>query len=269
MAVSIHQILKNIKSDFDTAITTAQFNDNEYANGNKAKEALIRSQRIINYIHEFIKSEFLRCGVPAHMIYPPIGKPSPEITIKGFLKSKNQDVSIIPTKKLVTLTETGAPELEKVLTVNIRSQLSSLGKNIDTLYERTFAEALNLHLSYPKQCLGEVYLIPTHEYDDKAMVQNKIVFKSPSKVENYIRMFQAINNRRSDSGNEYKYERVCLLIADFRQKNPKLYNSLEELKNDGLISKSTKASLDYLTTDHFAENLLDVYVGRFGRGVII
>jgi hypothetical protein len=62
MAVSIHQILKNIKSDFDTAITTAQFNDNEYANGNKAKEALIRSQRIINYIHEFIKSEFLRCG---------------------------------------------------------------------------------------------------------------------------------------------------------------------------------------------------------------
>jgi hypothetical protein len=186
-----------------------------------------------------------------------------------FLKSKNQDVSIIPTKKLVTLTETGAPELEKVLTVNIRSQLSSLGKNIDTLYERTFAEALNLHLSYPKQCLGEVYLIPTHEYDDKAMVQNKIVFKSPSKVENYIRMFQAINNRRSDSGNEYKYERVCLLIADFRQKNPKLYNSLEELKNDGLISKSTKVSLDYLTTDHFAENLLDVYVNRFGQGIIL
>lgn len=270
MTVSIHKILKHIKSDFDTAITTSRFNGNKYANGNKAKEALIRSQRIINYIHEFIKSEFRRCGVPAHMIYPPIGNSSPEIKIKGFLKSKNQDVSVIPIKKLVALTETGTPEVEKVLTVNIRSQLSSLGKNIDTLYERTFAEALNLHLSYPKQCLGEVYLIPTHEYNDKAMVQNKVFFnKSPSKIEGYIRMFQAINNRRSDSGNEYKYERVCLLIADFRQNTPKLYNSLEELKNDGLVSKSTKVSLDYLTTDHFAENLLDVYIGRFGQGVIL
>jgi hypothetical protein len=83
-------------------------------------------------------------------------------------------------------------------------------------------------------------------------------------------MFQAINNRHSVSGNEYyKYERVCLLIADFRQKTPKLYNSLEELKNNGLVSKNTKVSLDYLTTDHFAENLLDVYVDRFGQGVIL
>jgi len=271
MAVSIHKILKNIKSDFDTAITTARFNGKKYANGNKAKGALICSQRIINYIHEFIKSEFLRCGVPAHMIYPPIGNSSPEITIKGLLKSKNQDVSIIPTKELVALTKTGTPELKKVLTVNIRSQLSSLGKNIDTLYERTFAEALNLHLSYPKQCLGEVYLIPTHEYDGKAMVQNKVVFnKSPSKIEDYIRMFQAINNRRSIGGNEYyKYERVCLLIADFRQKTPKLYNSIKELKRDKLISIKATVSLDALTADHFAENLLDVYVDRFGQGVFL
>lgn len=94
------------------------------------------------------------------MIYPPIGSSSPEIKIKGFLKSKNQDVAIIPTEQLVALTNTTSPEVEKVLSVNIRSQLSSLSKNIDTLYERTFAEALNLHLSYPKQCLGEVYLIP-------------------------------------------------------------------------------------------------------------
>ena len=102
--MSIQQILTNIKSDFDTAITTRRFNGNRYANGNKAKEALIRSQRIINYIHEFIKSEFVRCGVPAQMIYPPVGNSSPEIKIKGFLKSKNQDVAIIPTERLVSLT---------------------------------------------------------------------------------------------------------------------------------------------------------------------
>ena len=267
--MNILQILKNIKVDFDTAITTARFNGNRYANGNKAKEALIRSQRIINLIHEFIKREFGRCGVPVRMIYPPIGNSSPEIKIKGFLKSKNQDIAIIPTEQLVALTNTTSPEVEKVLSVNIRSQLSSLSKNIDTLYERTFAEALNLHLSYPKQCLGEVYLIPTHEYDDKTMLRNRVVFKSASKIEGYIRMFQAINSRRAVNKDAYKYERVCLLIADFRQERPKLYSSIEELKRDGLVPQNTNVSLESLTIENFAEDLLAIYTERFGSGVIL
>jgi len=44
----IRQILRKIKTDFDKAITTACFDGNSYANGNKAKEALIRSQRILS-----------------------------------------------------------------------------------------------------------------------------------------------------------------------------------------------------------------------------
>jgi len=267
--MNIQEILRKIKVEFDGAICTAQFNGNKYANGNKAKEALIRSQRIINYIHEFVKNEFRRCGVPLKMIYPPIGSSNPEIKIKGFLKSKNQDVAIIPNKRLVTLTNTSSLEVEKILSVNIRSQLSSLSKNIDTLYERTFAEALNLHLSYPKQCLGEVYLIPTHEYDDKAMLQNRVVFKSASKVEDYIRMFQAINNRYTTEKDEYKYERVCLLIADFRKRKPKIYSSIEDLKSDGLVPENTIVSLDNLTVEKFAEDLLDTYTERFGQGVIL
>ena len=267
--MDILRILKQIKVDYDTAITTARFNGNRYANGHKAKEALIRSQRIINLIHEFIKKEFERCGVPTQMIHPPIGHSSPEIKIKGFLKSKNQDVAIIPTPQLVALTNTVSPAVAKVLSVNIRSQLSSLSKNIDTLYERTFAEALNLHLSHPKQCLGEVYLIPTHEYDDGAMLQNRTVFRLVSKIEDYIRMFQAINGRRATNKDAYKYERVCLLIADFRKKIPKLYGSIEELKRDGLVPENTDVSLENLTIENFAEDLLAVYTERFGSGVIL
>src|SRR3990167_9758392 len=188
--MDIHQILLQIKNDYDRAITTARFNGNTYANGNKAKEALIRSQKIINLIHEFVKNDFVDCGVHPQMIFPPVGNSNPEIKIKGFLKSKNQDVTIIPNNAQYALSDTDSPDNDKILSVNIRSQLSSLAKNIDTLYERTFAEALNLHLSYPRQCLGEVYLIPTHEYDDKAMIHNKMLFKSSSKIEDYIRMFQ-------------------------------------------------------------------------------
>lgn len=266
--MNISKILLQIKIDFDKAIKTAQFNGNTYANGNKAKEALIRSQKIINLIHEFVKNEFVHCGVSKRIIFPPLGNSSPEIKIKGFLKSKNQDVAIIPLDDMLSLSNTLSPDNEKILSVNIRSQLSSLNKNIDTLYERTFAEALNLHMSYAKQCLGEVYLIPTHEYDDKAMLQNRVIFKSISKIENYIKMFQAINNRRETNKDEYKYERVCLLIVDFRQKQPKLYETIEELKKDKLVSKNSTASLKNLTAKNFAEDLLSIYTDRFGHGLI-
>ena len=266
--MNIYDILRKIKIDFDSAILSAQFNGKSYANGNKAKAALICSQRIINYIHEFIKNEFKRCGVPPQMIFPPIGTSKPEIKIKGFLKSKNQDVAIIPLERLIPLANTMLPELEQILCVNIRSQLSSLSKNIDTLYERTFAEPLNLHLSYPNQCLGEVYLIPTHEYDDKAMLQNRVIYKSVSKIENYIQLFQAINNRRDTNKDEFKYERVCLLIADFRQETPKLYNSMEELKNSNLVPQNSTVSLENLTIKNFAEDLLAIYAERFGQHII-
>jgi hypothetical protein len=266
--MDIHQILLQIKTDFDRAITTARFNGNTYANGNKAKEALIRSQKIINLIHEFVKNDFVNCGVPPQMIFPPVGSSNPEIKIKGFLKSKNQDVTIIPTESQVVLSDTDSIDNEKILSVNIRSQLSSLAKNIDTLYERTFAEALNLHLSYPRQCLGEVYLIPTHEYDDKAMLRNQVVYKSVSKIENYIKMFQAINNRLDTDKDGYKYERVCLLIVDFRQENPKLYETIEDLKNDGLVPQDSTVTLENLTSNNLANDLLSVYRSRFGQDSI-
>ncbi|NCD01130.1 restriction endonuclease [bacterium] len=260
-------ILKRIKDEFDNAITSASFNGGSYANGNKAKEALIRSQKIINYIHEYIKNDFINNGVDSSKIYPPLNSSNPELKIKGFLKSKNQDVSIVPSSDYISFAESGDSRSEMILTVNIRSQLSSLQKNIDTLYERTFAEALNLHLNFPRQCLGEVYLIPTHEYDDKAMLTNEVVFKSQSKIENYIRMFQAINDRESSEVDEYKYERVCLLVVDFRRANPKLYSSTEELIRDGLVDQNFDVDLSGLSINNFTRDMLNIYQNRFGHQI--
>ena len=257
--MDINEVLKRIKVELEKAITTALFNGKLYSDGNKAKRALIRSQRLINYIHESIKIELINHGVNPDKIYPHLNSTKPEIKIQGFLKAKNQDICIIPNPKILE----NEPDIEKVLIVNARSQLSSLQKNIDTLHERTFAEALNLHLKYPKQCLGEVYLIPTHEYDDTAMVDNQVEFKRLSRIEHYMSMFQALNRRIDYRANEYKYERICLLIADFRQESPKLYSDAQELINDGLISEYTKATLEFLTIEDFAGDLLDIYSKRF------
>jgi len=261
--------LKNIKDEIEEAITTRKYNGKIYTNGNIAENNLIRSQKPINYIHNFIKGDFIANGVNPSKIYPPMNESKPEIEIKGFLKKKKQDICIVPNADLIDKVKSYHVEVGKIMTVNVRSQLSSLGKNIDTLYERTFAEALNLHLNYPKQCLGEVYLIPAYEYDDQKMKNNEIGFKkNASKIEKYIKLFQAINNRNQVKGNEYKYERVFLLIVDFSPEIPKLYSNVNELKHDKLLPEISKVSLDKLTINNFIKDLIDIYSQRFSRDLL-
>ena len=270
------KILKNIKVEYEKTIKTSTFNGQQYSNGNKAKEAFIRSQKLICCIHEFIKEEFVKGGVNPKKIYPPLGANKPEINLVGFLKKKNQDICVIPeswsekTKEEIesgplagSIDFIGKSIVEKSIAINIRSQLSSLDKNFDTLYERTFAEAFNLHQRTPKLCMGEVYLIPTHEYDDVAMIKNKIVFKKISKLEKYINAFQAINNRTDYNINHHMYERVCLAIVDFRQTSPRLYSSTKDLISDGLLEKKTTVMLNELSIDNFVKDILETYSKRF------
>jgi len=123
-----------------------------------------------------------------YRINPPIDNTKPELKLAGFIKQKYQDVcvsprGIAPEKELLTegvlLEETdlyGKSYTEKTISINIRSQMSSLAKNFDTLYERTIAEAQNLHERCPKMVLGEVYMIPVYEYDAAEMAKKKIQF---------------------------------------------------------------------------------------------
>ncbi len=251
----LEDVFLQIKTDFENTITTASFDDRIYQNGNKAKEAYIRSQKLINLIHDFIKNEFVDLGIEPHNIVPPLGYSKPELKLKGFLKEKTQDICIVPSKE---------SNPEEILSVNVRSQLSSMQKNIDTLFERTFAEALNLHLNSPKQVLGEVYLIPVKEYDDKAMLKNQVAFKNLSKIETYIAMFQSINNRVDINVDKHKYERICLMIVDFGLSKPKIYRTTQELIEDNLLPHDTYLNYEELSIKNFAKDLLKIYEERFG-----
>lgn len=80
----------------------------------------------------------------------------------GLLKQKDQDICITPKhlKKSPEILQDGllwgTKDLygqnftEQTLTINVRSQISSIQKNFDTLFERTYAEAQNLHERCPK-----------------------------------------------------------------------------------------------------------------------
>lgn len=246
--------------------------------GNKAKTAMIRSSKPILNIHEAVKYELMNRGLNQKLFFPPINVRSPELKLAGALKQKDQDVCVIPNKinrekeelkgGLLdkTIDEYGYDFTEKTLVINVRSQISSIQKNFYTLFERTYAEAQNLHERCPNMVLGEVYLLAIPEYDDTAFGNNLIAYKPLNQniVEKYIKSFNAISQRVSIQGNYYKYESTCLLIVDFRQQTPKIYNSTQELIDDGLLPKNTISNYNNLTWNNFFTKLINIYDTRFG-----
>jgi len=267
--ITIRQAVENFKKLIESSVKK---------NGVKGKEAMIRSSKPINNIHEAVKADLIRNGIAPHRIHPPIGETKPELKLAGFNKQKNQDICISPegcTPKEEILTEGvlrgvqdcyGKDCTERTISINIRSQMSSLAKNFDTLYERTIAEAQNLHVRCPKMVLGEVYMIPIKEYDVEAMKSKKIKFLDNriDAIEKYIKSFQAISGRANIDKEEYKYERVCLLLVDLEQNPIKIYSTSQELHKEGLLDKNSKVGIEGLSWKAFTETILQIYETRFG-----
>lgn len=156
---------------------------------------------------------------------------------------------------------------EKSIVIGVRSQLSSVAKNFDTLMERAFAETLNLRLRLPLLVMAEVYLLPVVEYDDTAMLNNSVRFKSGFvPVEKFIRTFLSISGRTNDNlnGSIYKYDRSCLLLIDCRQQSPSVFTSLEALKSEGIVSQEFQANFSRLSPLNFCADLISAYVERHG-----
>lgn len=245
--------------------------------GARGKESMIRSSQLINLIHDAVKYELLEHGIAAKQIYPHFGETKPEIKLAGFLKQKDQDVCVVPRgiKKQPLAINWGPMAFQKkldpygfdysdnTLVINVRSQMSSLAKNSDTLFERTFAEAQNLHMRYPNMVLGEVYLIPINEYDDAEVSNHSVAFKrNITDVEKYISFFNSINGRQL-GGAPYLYERCTLLVVDFSQIRPRLFRNSAELKAAGIISKNFQIEYATLGFDTFVDDILEVYKQRY------
>ncbi|MGC9341144.1 MAG: hypothetical protein ACP5E3_00435 [Bacteroidales bacterium] len=255
-------------------------------NGEAGKKSVINSSRTINILHEVVKSDLIKAGVNPDLIRPALGSTKPEIQLAGFMKFKTQDVCVFP-NHLTPIPEPiefnglhsrkidpyGELFSEHILAVNLRSQLSSLAKNKDTMYERTYAEPLNLHRRLPKMVLGEVYLLSARELDSNAVKANKVVYKpvtirSSKALEEYIYGFAALNKRVNQGDDFFKYERVALLIVDFSKNPLKIYETSEALKADGLLTADSECTLEKMTYKGFIDDLLAVYERRFGTGIL-
>ena len=281
MEMSLLQIaVKKIKSELEQTIRTATYKGQHYGNGQQAKNALIRSQNLIMKIHEVVKISLdreLRKFITHYTIHPPLGEQKPELALSGFIKRKKQDIVILfdengrPSEIIKegplagAINAIGKAQSENAIVIGVRSQLSSVEKNFDTLMERAFAETLNLRLRLLKLVMGEVYLLPIVEYDDQAMKQNRIAWKTGhTPVEKFIKTFLGITHRDIDANRDdlYKYERSGLILADFRQSPPRIFSSLEELKKDGCVSPNFEADFDLLSPVNFATDLVGIHRKR-------
>lgn len=243
--------------------------------GRAGVHSLIRSQRLISHIHEYIKNELISHGVNPVKIYPAVNHTEPEITMSGFLKTKSQDITILPElakKEIINegvlLGETdvvGKEISQRSISINVRSQLSSLGKNFDTLFERTFAETLNLHLRLPKLVMGEVYMVPLVAYDPDKIDKHEIGWKEKLPVK-YVPAFKELNGRKSFDSDHHKYERLSLLIVDFRHDVPKVITSSKEILENHSLNPSfeEKFSLSGIDIANFVPDILQVYKERHG-----
>ncbi len=279
----LQRALIEIKSTLESAIQTATFGAKTYNNGQRAKEALIRSQKLILRMHEVAKrslNQKLLQGERQFSIHPPLGQSSPELKVSGLIKAKQQDIVVLfdgdtPTRELIqegplsgSYDSVGKSQSERSIVIGIRSQLSSVAKNFDTLMERAFAETLNLRLRLPNLVMGEVYLLPVQEYDDDYMTYNSVGWKErPVPVEKFIRTFIGISGRGPQPNNEelYKYERSALIFVDFQQSPPKIFLNLDQLKEEGYVSPSFEVNFDILSPDGFTDDIIEIHQQRHRR----
>jgi len=267
--MTLIEAVTNVKAVIETAIREG---------GTEAKNNLIRSSEPINFIHEAVKTELINHHVFRNHIIPRVGETVGELEVWGFLKKKSQDVVVVPSdvtrqEESVVLDQTdplGNLFTSKTLSINVRSQLSSAAKNFDTLYERTFAEAINLHERCPNMVLGEVYLIAVREYNISESDHKRVGFKPldaniKTHVEKYLKYFELLNNRSSTENDKHKYERVSLILVDFSPVVPKIYTTKADLIRDNLLNANSDATIENLTFATLVPNLMRVYQERFGK----
>jgi len=241
----LEKSVEKFQDELFMAISTRSYGGNIYANGQKAKEALIRSQSLIQNIHEAVKISMSRTLEKSSShewtVWPPINETRPELKIYGAIKGKNQDVVFLrdPHKEFEfkdgpnhgEIDKIGPLATERAIVIGVRSQMSSVDKNFDTLMERAFAETLNLRLRSKALIMGEVYLIPVQELDDRQMTLNRISFAARQvKIEKFIRAFEAFSGRHNiEIDHQYKYDASALIPIDLTVKPANLIFNADDL----------------------------------------
>lgn len=177
----------------------------------------VRGQHFVKILHEYIGNSLqARFNERAE-------KRNLEVTyeakIFGSTKPKKVDVTVVD------------PENGPLMLVGVRSQMSSIGKNVLTYYEGIAGECSSLQDRFPMAVHGYVYLHPLNSI--KEGKEDEII-----NHRRYAKLYDKISGR---SGPMYKdqrglFDHFAYMIVDFEEDPPEVRNDiLDELDlNNGL-----------------------------------
>lgn len=202
----------------------------------------VRGQHFIKTLHGYIASQ-LRDRLHPSAVSAGI-KVVEEASILGSHKTKDVDVAIVH------------PSSGPLVLVGVRSQMSSVGKNVLTYYQDIVGEAVSLQDRYPMTIHSYVYLHPYSYIEVRkatARQPERQVVVTPDHSR-YAKMYRAIAGRddklyRTVSG---VYDQFAYLVVDFDQ-SPAL------LRDDIVAAASPDTDL---SIDTFIDRLVETYKRR-------
>jgi hypothetical protein len=170
-------------------------------------EKAVRSQSFIKELHGYLANE-----VDARLTTWAKGRGitvQKEATIIGSAKAKDVDVAVID------------PTNGPLMLVNVRSQMSSVAKNVPNYYEMLLGEVTSLQERFPISTHGYVYLHPLNPI--KAGAEEEALDHSK-----YARMYAAMTGR---PGRDYKnlrgvVDEFAYMVVDFNAQPAKLHDEL-------------------------------------------
>lgn len=222
------QILKDMKQNY-------------FSNPNKAT----KGQSFIKKLHEYCKYEFTQRGINESKVHL-------EKTVSGSHSEKDVDVVVMGPQNNRKTIATGP-----LITISIKSQMSSVKKNFQTVYDRIIGEVLNLHNRFPLLIANCLYLYPTHGYTKpsvtvaegrrikEAIENNQISNPFDYDIENinfekFNKKYALITGRKDPSDFPDKHEHFALLVVDFDVDPPCIKNEFiydQNLKIDDFFDK--------------------------------
>ncbi len=170
----------------------------------------VRSQSFINVLHDLCVEELRDLGISGDSY-----EILKEATIYGSHKPKDVDVAIIE--------NINGPQI----IIGIRSQMSSVSKNILTYYEEIIGDCISLHDRFPMAVLAYIYVLPK-----KAI---KPGINETVNLERAERLFERIAGRVDWRDPKDKYEHFAFLKVDFEQDPPILLPTSEKLQFQGFF----------------------------------
>lgn len=178
--------------------------------------AAVRGQGFIKELHQFLANQFDALLLPAARRQGITVEQ--EATLFGSHKPKDVDVAVMH------------PVNGPLLVVGVRSQMSSVGKNVLTYYQDIVGECISLQDRFPLATYGYAYLHPLKEPEGLSVDHKR-----------YSRMYGSISGRDGRNYRDVKgvYDQFAYLIVDFDSDPPGLRDDLLTT-DDGLdLSIST------------------------------